>query len=58
MSVTVRFAPSPTGNIHIGNARTALFRIDVVEIPLADPSRSRIIDSPAVFTDQDSGQIA
>lgn len=25
MSITVRFAPSPTGNIHIGNARTALF---------------------------------
>ncbi len=25
MSVTVRFAPSPTGFIHIGNARTALF---------------------------------
>lgn len=25
MIVTVRFAPSPTGNIHIGNARTALF---------------------------------
>ncbi len=25
MSVTVRFAPSPTGNIHIGNLRTALF---------------------------------
>jgi len=25
MSVTVRFAPSPTGRIHIGNARTALF---------------------------------
>jgi len=24
-SVTVRFAPSPTGHIHIGNARTALF---------------------------------
>ena len=24
MTVTVRFAPSPTGNIHIGNARTAL----------------------------------
>ena len=41
-----------------GDARTALFRIDVVEIPLADPSKSRIIDSPAVFTDQDSGQIA
>jgi glutamyl-tRNA synthetase len=25
MTVTVRFAPSPTGNIHIGNARTLLF---------------------------------
>jgi glutamyl-tRNA synthetase len=25
MTVTVRFAPSPTGPIHIGNARTALF---------------------------------
>jgi len=21
----VRFAPSPTGNLHVGNARTALF---------------------------------
>ncbi|MCC0057485.1 MAG: glutamate--tRNA ligase [Rhodobiaceae bacterium] len=25
MSVTVRFAPSPTGRIHVGNLRTALF---------------------------------
>ncbi|WP_417668073.1 glutamate--tRNA ligase [Roseibium sp.] len=25
MKVTVRFAPSPTGHIHIGNSRTALF---------------------------------
>lgn len=25
MTVTVRFAPSPTGRIHIGNARSALF---------------------------------
>ncbi|WP_173931821.1 glutamate--tRNA ligase [Chelativorans sp. Marseille-P2723] len=25
MNITVRFAPSPTGHIHIGNARTALF---------------------------------
>src|ERR1700758_2946348 len=25
MSVTVRFAPSPTGFLHIGSARTALF---------------------------------
>ena len=40
-----------------GDPRTALFRIDVIEIPLADPSQSRIIDSPAVFADQ-SGQVA
>ncbi|MEQ1646918.1 MAG: glutamate--tRNA ligase family protein, partial [Pyrinomonadaceae bacterium] len=25
MSVRVRFAPSPTGYLHIGSARTALF---------------------------------
>ncbi|MDP9415296.1 MAG: DUF305 domain-containing protein [Pseudomonadota bacterium] len=41
-----------------GDERTALFRIDVVEIPLADPSRARIIDSPAVFADPQSGRLA
>ncbi len=34
-----------------GDPRTALFRIDVIEIPIADPSRARIIDSPTVFAD-------
>ena len=41
-----------------GDPRTALFRVDVIEIPLADPSRSRIIDSPTVFADPETGQIA
>lgn len=41
-----------------GDIRTALFRIDVVEIPLANPSGSRIIDSPAVFADLASGRLA
>ncbi|MDY6922861.1 MAG: DUF305 domain-containing protein [Pseudomonadota bacterium] len=41
-----------------GDARTALFRVDVIEIPLADPSQSRIIDSPAVFADAETGEIA
>jgi uncharacterized protein (DUF305 family) len=41
-----------------GDDRTALFRIDVIEIPLADPSRSRIIDRPAVFADPESGRLA
>src|SRR5690606_8673770 len=34
-----------------GDERTALFSIDVIEIPLADPAVARIIDSPRVFAD-------
>ena len=41
-----------------GDERTALFRIDVVEIPVANPARSRIIDSPAVFADPKTGSLA
>lgn len=41
-----------------GDNRTALFRIDVVEIPLADPSQARIVSSPAVFADPETGQLA
>jgi hypothetical protein len=41
-----------------GDDRTALFRIDVVEIPKADPSKARIVDSPAVFADEATGRLA
>tara|TARA_B100001996_G_scaffold37031_2_gene27396 strand:+ start:21 stop:2402 length:2382 start_codon:yes stop_codon:yes gene_type:complete len=41
-----------------GDNRTALFRIDVIEIPIDDPSNSRIIDSPTVFADLETGVIA
>jgi uncharacterized protein (DUF305 family) len=41
-----------------GDDRTALFRIDVIEIPVNDPSKSRIVDSPAVFADADTGVLA
>ena len=41
-----------------GDSRTALFRIDVIEIPVDDPSKSRIIDSPTVFADFETGEIA
>ena len=41
-----------------GDDRTALFRIDVIEIPVDDPSQSRIIDSPAVFADLETGVLA
>ena len=41
-----------------GDDRTALFRIDVIEIPVADPSKARIVDSPAVFADPETGRLA
>lgn len=41
-----------------GDDRTALFRIDVIEIPLADPGKARIVDSPAVFADPETGRLA
>ena len=41
-----------------GDDRTALFRIDVIEIPITDPSKSRIVSSPAVFADPKTGALA
>jgi len=45
------------GNIP-GDDRTALFRIDVIEIPVSDPSKARIVDSPTVFADKETGRLA
>jgi len=44
------------GNI-AGDQRTALFRIDVIEIPISDPSKARIVSSPAVFADPKTGAL-
>ncbi len=41
-----------------GDDRTALFRIDVIEIPIDDPSKARIVGSPAVFADSETGILA
>ncbi|WP_051257204.1 DUF305 domain-containing protein [Brevundimonas aveniformis] len=41
-----------------GDQRTALFSIDVIEIPVANPSQARIIDSPRVFADEATGAVA
>lgn len=41
-----------------GDDRTALFRIDVIEIPVDDPAAARITDSPAVFADPETGALA
>jgi len=60
MSVTVRFAPSPTGRIHIGNARTALinwlYRLRhggrfVLRFDDTDSVRSRVEYAEAIATD-------
>ena len=45
------------GNIP-GDEKTALFRIDVIEIPISDPSKSKIVSSPAVFADLETGALA
>jgi uncharacterized protein (DUF305 family) len=44
------------GNVP-GDQRTALFRIDVIEIPISDPSKSKIVSSPAVFADPETGAL-
>ncbi len=41
-----------------GDDRTALFRIDVIEIPVDAPHESRIVSSPAVFADPETGILA
>ena len=41
-----------------GDNRTALFRIDVIEIPIDSPSSSRIVKSPTVFANEETGVLA
>lgn len=41
-----------------GDDETALFSIDVIEIPVKNPAASRIVDSPRVFADPESGVLA
>jgi len=40
------------------SSKTALFSIDVIEIPIADPSKARIVSSPRVFADAETDEIA
>jgi hypothetical protein len=39
------------------NPETALFRIDIIKVPLAHPEQAKIISSPRIFTDAQSGAI-
>ena len=40
------------------NPNTALFSIDVIEVPLSAPERARIVNRPRIFADEKSGNIA
>ena len=60
MTVTVRFAPSPTGYLHIGNARTALFNwffarrnngAFILRLDDTDPERVREVYAEAIVED-------
>ncbi len=37
------------------NPETALFRIDIIKVPLAHPELAKIVSSPRIFTDTQSG---
>jgi uncharacterized protein (DUF305 family) len=54
----VRKGEELPGCVAAASQRTSLFRIDVVEIPVANPAAARIIDSPAVFADPRTGDLA
>ncbi len=60
MSVRVRFAPSPTGHLHVGNARTALFNwlfarsqagVFVLRVEDTDAERSEARFEPQLMDD-------
>lgn len=47
-----------TGGSPTENPNTALFRIEVIEVPLAAPERARVISSPRIFADRQTGAAA
>ena len=40
------------------NPNTALFSIDVIEVPISAPEKSRIVNRPRIFADEKSGAVA
>jgi hypothetical protein len=39
------------------NPETALFRIDIIKVPLAHPELAKIVSSPRIFTDVQTGDV-
>ncbi len=48
---------SCSGDTPDKNPNTALFRIDVIKVPLAAPQKAQIVSSPRVFMDSRSGVV-
>ena len=40
------------------NPNTALFSIDVIEVPLSAPEKSRVVNRPRIFADEKTGAVA
>lgn len=40
------------------NPETALYSIDVIEVPLSAPENARIVNRPRIFADRETGEIA
>jgi len=47
--------PGCSGGDPKANPETALFRIDIIKVPLAHPELAKIVSSPRIFTDTQTG---
>jgi len=47
--------PECSGGEPDKNPNTALFRIDIIKVPLAHPEQAKIVSSPRIFTDTQTG---
>ena len=54
----MKSSPTAPAEIRSENPNTALFSIDVIEVPLASPEKARIVNRPRIFADEKSGAIA
>jgi hypothetical protein len=49
--------PGCSGGDPTANPETALFRIDIIKVPLAHPEQAKIVNSPRIFSDAQSGAL-
>ena len=50
--------PGCSGGAPDKNPNTALFRIDVIKVPVAKPQDAKVVSSPRIFVDPRSGEVA